>query len=330
MLIEGAEGTTAEQLIAILRSTPEGDPRRPFTIPPQVHLGASNSLWTGKRWPVLVEYQHKLETDYGATVQTVDFMTPEAAQRINAWAYEASDARIGQIISPASLGALTVAVVANATYFRGLWASPFSREETTPAPFYTSTRETLSVALMGLDASFGYSDASAYRAVQMPYSGDDVVAIAVLPRQDRDVNALVRDDLTEQGLERLLDPQPTRVSVRLPRFRLESNWDLKGYSMRRGCQIPFDVSFADFSAIADSGASVSEFLQTALLECDERGTEGAAATRATLRSIGYVDGSDKPVPEFRADRPFVFLVVHKPSACVLFAAIVERPEIMTR
>ena len=58
---------------------------------------------------------------------------------------------------------------------------------------------------------------------------------------------------------------------------------------------------------------------------DEAGTEAAAATVVTMRK-GKAPG--KPI-EFVADHPFVFVIRHRATGCILFMGRVADPEYST-
>ena len=163
----------------------------------------------------------------------------------------------------------------------------------------------------------------------MPYEGSDVVAVVILPDRDQDLDVILQDELSPAVLEEILGVPERRVGVHMPRFRVVSDLDLMDYCISRGADLPFDnEGRAGFPGISDS-VYVSQFLQRAKLECDEEGTKGAAATMVQFEYLG-IGGPGHGIPQFVADRPFAFFVVHKPAQCVLFAAIVARPELMER
>jgi serpin B len=60
------------------------------------------------------------------------------------------------------------------------------------------------------------------------------------------------------------------------------------------------------------------------VEVDEKGTEAAAATGAVVTVTSAVVG-DEPI-EFRADRPFLFLIRHESSGAILFIGRLVNPE----
>ncbi len=81
----------------------------------------------------------------------------------------------------------------------------------------------------------------------------------------------------------------------------------------------FDPAQADLSGMA-SGAWLQSVAQGTFLDVNEFGTEAAAAT------FGYAGAIEPPHPEFRADRPFVFLLRDKASGAILLMGAVVEPE----
>jgi serpin B len=61
-----------------------------------------------------------------------------------------------------------------------------------------------------------------------------------------------------------------------------------------------------------------------VLTIDERGLEGAAATAVAMR-MAAMHREVRPPIEVRVDRPFLFLVRHRPSGAVYFLARVVQP-----
>jgi serpin B len=62
-------------------------------------------------------------------------------------------------------------------------------------------------------------------------------------------------------------------------------------------------------------------IHKASVDVNEEGTEAAAATAVIM---GYV-GMPPPVPVFRADHPFVFVIRHNESGSILFMGRVANP-----
>jgi hypothetical protein len=114
-------------------------------------------------------------------------------------------------------------------------------------------------------------------------------------------------------------PQP--VEIFLPRFTLESSFNLGKTLAAMGMPDAFTPFVADFSGI-DGGQDlfVSRVLHKAWGQVNEAGTEAAAATVITVVStvIGFA-------PIFRADHPFLFLIRDTQTGSVLFLGRLTNP-----
>jgi serpin B len=79
--------------------------------------------------------------------------------------------------------------------------------------------------------------------------------------------------------------------------------------------LAFDQARADFSGMTGRrDLCIGAVLHKAFVEVNEQGTTAAAAT-AVMASRG---GPPPPKPLFRADHPFMFLIVDTRTQCVLF------------
>ena len=65
---------------------------------------------------------------------------------------------------------------------------------------------------------------------------------------------------------------------------------------------------------------VSDVIQKAFIEVNEEGSEAAAATAMMMALYCYI-----PDPEFKCDKPFMFIIKDGMSRLVLFGGRVENP-----
>jgi serpin B len=61
---------------------------------------------------------------------------------------------------------------------------------------------------------------------------------------------------------------------------------------------------------------ISAVVHKAFIDVDEEGTEAAAATGVVIRSMAIM--MPQPIPIFRADYPFIFLIRDNHSGSILF------------
>ncbi len=68
---------------------------------------------------------------------------------------------------------------------------------------------------------------------------------------------------------------------------------------------------------------ISDVVHKAFVNVDEKGTEAAAATGVVMRWEAVVH--EAPVPVFRADHPFLFLIQDNDTGAILFVGRVVNP-----
>jgi serpin B len=114
-----------------------------------------------------------------------------------------------------------------------------------------------------------------------------------------------------------------RVMVYIPKFRLQTRYDLVSTLAEMGMPTAFTAG-ADFSGMdGRDDLYVSDVIHMAYADVNEEGTEAAAATVAVMRLTAIRE--EPPVPVFRADHPFIFIIRDNNSGAVLFAGRVVDP-----
>ena len=168
-----------------------------------------------------------------------------------------------------------------------------------------------------------YPDAQGFTMLEMPYKGRGLSMVVLVP-QAADGPSALEKSLTAANLQTWIGKlQKRKTNVFLPRFKLETNYEMKGTLQALGMTRAFNRGEAEFEGMcASADPNLKLFIDTvihkAFVEVNEKGTEAAAAT-----VIGMMGGSarpkDKPfTPTFRADKPFVFLIRDKATGSILF------------
>jgi len=114
------------------------------------------------------------------------------------------------------------------------------------------------------------------------------------------------------------------VKVWLPKFKLDERLSLVQALAGLGMKDLFLEGVADLSGVDGSHELyVSQVLHRAVVEVNEEGTEAAAATAVVMmmRCARVVKDEIK----FRADRPFLFFIQHRPTKSVLFLGRLVKP-----
>lgn len=104
------------------------------------------------------------------------------------------------------------------------------------------------------------------------------------------------------------------VEVYLPQFKLEEHYELKSILSRMGMDEAFSQGQANFLGMSEKNdLYLSQVFHQASVDVNEEGTEAAAGTGAILSGRTGHGG-----PQFVADHPFLFLIMHKTTKNILF------------
>ena len=117
-------------------------------------------------------------------ITPVDFGDEEGTRRkINSWVEEKTQNRIKDLISPGVLDSMTRLVLVNAIYFKGEWAARFDPALTSQEPFLVAPGSQVQVPMMKLKHEFNYAESDGLQVLELPYAGDDLAMILLLPRE---------------------------------------------------------------------------------------------------------------------------------------------------
>ena len=289
-----------------------------------IELNIANALWAQEDYVFLREFLDLIQSNYGTVLNHVDFKRAcEAARKkINAWVEQKTKDKIKDLIKPGVLNALTRLVLTNAIYFKGRWESQFKKSRTKESPFWLSIDKSVEVPMMTQKRQFRYMENDSLQILELPYIGDDLAMIVLLPRKV-DGLAQLEADLSVENLNMWIGHLRKReVSVFLPKFKMTSQFRLSETLASMGMPDAFGGN-ADFSGIdGTKNLFISAVIHKAFVDVNEEGTEAAAATAAV---ISLTSAPSTPPPTFRADHPFVFLIHDNHSGSILFVGRIVDP-----
>jgi serpin B len=334
MTYAGARGTTATQMAHALHFDALPDtPHQAFgeldnhlqqvEAQGDVRLSVANGIWAQQGRPFLPAFIQTLTDNYRGAYHTADFMQDPDGERvrINAWVEQATYDKIRNLIPAGSITPEIRLVLANAIYFKGPWARPFWHELTSNEAFRVSGGPVKSVPTMHQTDRFLYCADATKQVLALQYLGEAIAMIVILPTATDGLEA-VETGLNADGLRDCLARlAPTNVAVALPKFRIESSFDLSETLAAMGMRDAFTEQ-ADFSGMDGLRDLFIAFVaHKAFVQVDEKGTEAAAAT-----AVGMTATALPPQPiEFRADHPFLFLIRDNGTGAILFAGRVADP-----
>ena len=305
-----------------------GGPSEPIT------LNIANRLFAQKGYAFRDAYLSLVKQNFGGAFEPIDFIANPAAatQRINKWVADQTRERIRDLIPGGALDKTTRLVLANALYLKAPWASEFSENATQPEPFHVRGGTPTDVPTMQKRSDhFGYAKRDGYTAVSLPYAGNDLQFLVLLPDEVNGLRAL-ESKLTGELLAECAKLQTRDVDLHLPKFKLEPpTITLAEKFEALGMKTAFDKpqGSANFDKMAPRKPNdylyISQIFHKTFIAVDEKGTEAAAATAVAMMAGTALRSPPPPPIEVKVDRPFVYAIQHVSSGVCLFLGRVTDP-----
>jgi serpin B len=163
-----------------------------------------------------------------------------------------------------------------------------------------------------------------FRALRLPYRGPEISMLLLLPDEHaglQDLETRLDAQFCAKLLARFEKSTPRLVHLSLPRFKCDCRIELAEPLSQLGIRRAFSEQ-ADFGGLfgvpnAVGLANIDQALHRSTIAVNEKGTEAAAST---MLSVTLGIGSS-----FKADHPFLFLIVDEPAGVILFVGRVMDP-----
>ena len=332
MTYEGAEGQTANEMKSVFHFPEDNILRTNFAAiyndinkeNKNYELKTGNALWVQQDFPFLQEYISEVENYYGGKAAMLDFVkeTERSRETINNFIEEQTNDKIKDLIPAGYLDKMTRLVLTNAIYFKGIWEWEFDKTDTRDGIFRITSDNTVEIPIMHMnpeDAKFNYAETEKLQILELPYKGEKISMLILLPIED--LNTIESVLTTEKLNEYKSQMKETKLdSISLPKFEFDTKYFMKDTLISLGMPTAFSDD-ADFSGMTGKkDLYISNVIHQAYVAVDEKGTEAAAATAVIMREL-----SAMPTNVFRADHPFIFIIQEKETGNILFLGRVIDP-----
>ncbi|KAI4573117.1 hypothetical protein MJG53_012955 [Ovis ammon polii x Ovis aries] len=285
----------------------------------QLQLSVGNAMFVQDQLKLLDKFKEDADVLYSSEAFSTNFKDPEAARSlINDYVKNKTQGKIEELFKV--LSPETVLVLVNYIYFKARWQIPFDPKRTEQAEFRVSKNETVQVPMMNIALVIPYfrDEELGCTLVELTYTSNDS-ALFILPDEGKmqDLEAkLIPETLTRW--RNSLQPRLIHT-LSLPKFSISSDYNLEDTLSELSIQKVF-TSEADLSGITGVGnLEVSQVVHSAMLDIDEEGTEGAAATGLEIIPISSL------TTIVRFNRPFLIAAVLKDTQSIIFLGKVTNP-----
>lgn len=240
LLEAGAKGETAGEIRKVLHlpnSTTEIEEAfkqflNSITPTEDLSLHTANKVYIKENLPVKKNFLNVAQKTFKADVDNINFSdNVRAAQTINEWIETQTQNKIRNLVNPQSLRKDTIAILINALYLKARWWHEFAKSMTKKVKFYKSSTEVVEVDGMSFflnRKSFKYAENKEIDAKILEFRfdtrSDGNGMVVILPNQKSGLRQI------EQNLDIALatELKSDRVKVMLPKFKVETQLDLKG------------------------------------------------------------------------------------------------------
>ncbi|XP_036273338.1 plasminogen activator inhibitor 2 isoform X2 [Pipistrellus kuhlii] len=324
MVYLGAKGNTADQMAKVLQFNSIGVPEvTPMTPENDTSCELMQQMQVTYPDAILKEYIRLSKKYYSTEPQEVDFLecAEGARKKINFWVETQTKGQISNLLPKGSVDSDTRMVLVNAVYFKGKWKTPFEKKLSGLYPFRVNSTQRKSVQMMYLHEklNIGYIEDLKVQILELPYAGD-VSMFILLPDGIANVSTgleLLERELTYDNLNKWISKDTMAeddVEVYIPQFKLEERYELKPILRSMGMNDAFVKGQANFLGMSEGEELfLSEVFHQATVDVNEEGTEASAGTGAIMSGRTGHGG-----PQFVADHPFLFFIMHKTAKTILF------------
>jgi len=342
MAYAGTGGITKQEMQSVMRYLPNNDNLFPvfeilnkklstawFQGPNESRLVLANSLWVQRDLKLLPSYTDTLNRYFRTSLRLADFMRNAEGARvnINAWVKEKTQGRIADLIQPGEIDASTRLVLVSSIFMKAVWQNAFDPALTNPGTFFTTKTQSVSADMMTRSAQFSYFENGSVQVLELPYRStnrdEPQFSMLILLPKSGDI-AAAESLLTTAQFDQLTKAlAPKQVIATIPKFTFSSDFNLNEVLQAMGMHTAFS-NLADFTAMTETPVAIGDVLHKAFVSVDEKGTEAVAATAVTINLTSYIPEDQAVV--FKADHPFVFVIMDRKSGSILFIGRLLTPQ----
>jgi serpin B len=300
-----------------------------------VSLHISEIALVSQTFEIEPAFTAAIRTNFGASVERVDFTSSDASARIDEWIGRSSEGRINH--GSVKLDGDTLAVILSALSFNGTWQTPFPNEQTAPQPFHLADGSTVVSPRMVQTGKYSYAENEKVQAVRLDYRISNFGLIVILPKPDHDAQTL----LTDKAIADLINTAPwtssgpwqeTPGTVELPRFSTRSTVHLLPALRQAGYGInPSKTDYRRIGIPPDPEKpfiGVTDINQQIALDVDEEGTKAQVITEMDLGMLaGSAPFFRQPQAPFHmiVDRPFLIALTDTNTRSALVMGLIATP-----
>lgn len=299
----------------------------------RIGLKMASSLWLTQREKFKQEFLKINQEFFGAHLQTLDFIDPQAPDTINSWVAKETSGKITKIVDKIKSPQLLTLILIDTIYFKGPWSTPFNKALTKQRPFTLLNGRKKKVFMMSQSPNYKkkywYYRGKDFQAVSLPYGDKGRFSMRIfLPDKKSSLKKFLRELNAANWQHWLSGFKLVNGVIMLPRFKVESEVSLKKPLTALGMAVAFDQHKANFSYLCSitpkTNVYIEDIKHKTIVAVDEEGTEASGSLAFLMKRMGV----DPPPPrtfKMVIDRPFFVAIDDRETGALLFLGVIVDP-----
>ena len=285
-------------------------------------ITVNNSVWIDSDFQDISEsYTGGLADVFNAVTFREKLADQKIVEKLNGWIDEKTNGLIPNMISEPFQND-TAMLLVNALYFKNEWVHEFTPYyEDFPLTFHGTNGDSETAGMFLKNDGIKYAENEFFRSVSLDYKDGSYMNIYIPEMTDENILDIVEKHTpAELAAAMDMDYSEKKVNIDMPRFECEYSNSLKEILQKLGMFYTFGEGFANFDGMlienSEEQLYISGVIHAAKLECNEKGTEAAAATIVAAATAAADIIEDPPI-NFIVDKPFIY-EIKAPSGETLF------------
>lgn len=282
----------------------------------------ANSVWYRDDDKLKVSEKF-LETNgsyYGADAYKTDFTSYKAKEGMNGWIEQRTKGLIKEVINETSKEAIMYLI--NTLYFDCQWSQEYKNSDVRQGIFNLTSGKKCNVDFMYSEEM--YTEDNMAKGFIKPYEGNKYSFVALMPNEGTNLKDYVEALNGEKFLNLIERKNHDFVMAALPKFKGETNIELKDNLKKMGLNSAFNKNNKGFSKmLLDNNDSIyiDRVLHKTYIEVGEKGTKAGGTTVVEIEK-----GSAINEKLIILDRPFLYSIVDNDTGIPLFIGTMENPQ----
>ena len=283
----------------------------------------SNSIWIQKNLEIDKVFLKLNKQYFSSSLHLTDFLNKPNNSRleINKWVETKTKNKIKELIQVNTIDNSTRLVLVNALYFKAAWQNKFDKNKNTIENFQIGNRKYTKTNFMNRNISSWYFEDKYIQIVEIPYSGEDISLLIILPKSYRKFKKVEKKLIYEFYVNYMENKQTKRIKISLPKFKIDTEFNLNSTLFELGVKDAFTRA-ADFSGITNKeNLFISNVVHKANIFVDEEGTEATAATAVMIGKTSFM----REEVQISINKPFIYILKNNHNNCIYFIGKIENP-----